>query len=128
MWSAGASLAVFGFGDPFDLVTFVQERFPLIRGTIDGDLFVIDRSTFLVGGHMLSADNGSAAMFTALPGGHVDMARFEQLAESHGFPDDDNQPFRARLVHNADTDDHDLIDIVVNGVVGDVRVFAELTH
>jgi len=119
-------MAVHGSIDPFDLVTFIGEWLPQIRGSLDGPLFVVQAKEFAVGGVMLSADHGSAAMFTVLSGHGVGRDRFKEFFR-FGCPAEARpQSFATTLVDQAGVDDQDLLGIVVNGVIGNIAVFEPL--
>lgn len=126
LWSASVSVAVFGFVDPFDLVTFIADGLPRIQGCIKNDLFVVQEATFTIGAMMLSADHGSAALFTVLPGGRFDDVRLQQLFHSPWQHGNDGAACRTELVDTRAAG-QDVIDIVTRGHIGDVQVFAELT-
>ncbi|MEL6982816.1 MAG: hypothetical protein AAFO29_10370, partial [Actinomycetota bacterium] len=75
-WSAGLTCAIFGPVDPFDLVTSIADRFLALRGRVDGDRFVVGHHDAGASAVMVSADHGSAALFTIVPGGSLDRATF----------------------------------------------------
>ncbi len=123
LWSAGVSFAVFGPVDPFDLVAWVRDRFPEMRGRVEGDLFLVDEPTFQIGANMLTAEHGSAALFTVRPGGQVDMARFSRVFDFPNSIDDKSNQCKVDLVNKGFTDNRQLIDIVINGDLAPAEVF-----
>lgn len=126
-WSAGLTGAVFGPVDPFDLVVVLADRFPALRGTIDDGLFIVDWETSALSAVMVSADRGSAAMFTA-PTGSIDRVRFAELFDAVTPFDQTAPAVQVELVDQAVATNEDLIAIVTSGVIGSALVFDELVR
>ncbi len=125
-WAAGLTGAIYGRVDPFDLVTAIADRFPTLRGRVDGERFTFGDAVPAPSAVMVSADHGSAAMFTTTSDDAMARGRFVELFHPTDPFDDTAPAVDVELVDGAITTNEDLISIVTTGVIGRALVFAEL--
>ena len=126
LWASGLTGAIFGPVDPFDLVTAIADRFAAIRGRVEVDRFVVGDGATGPSAVMVSADHGSAAMFTTNPADASTRDRFVALFDPTDPFDETMPAVRVELVDRAMTSNQELAGIVTTGTIGSARVFDDL--